>query len=101
MQILKVFLKFFIGIAVLILAVVVFFFAQRSSDLEGGTLKNWRAASLERRNAAAKILAASEENCELIVACVDKMATLPDSGEMAVRDAVSLCYTGIQLKQNL
>ena len=30
-----------------------------------------------------------------------QMATLPDSGEMAIRDAASLCYTGIQLKENL
>ncbi len=101
MQFIKKYLKIFIGVAVLILAIVVFFFAQRSGDIEGGTLKNWRSASLERRNAAVKILTATEENCELIVACVDKMATLPDSGEMAVRDAVSLCHTGIQLKQNL
>ena len=37
----------------------------------------------------------------VLVSCVDKMATLPDSGEMAVRDAMSLCYTGVQLKENL
>ena len=37
----------------------------------------------------------------LLVACVDKMARLPDSSEMAIRDAVSLCHTGIQLKDNL
>ena len=101
MNFFKKYLKIFIGIAVLILAVIVFFFAQRSNDLESGTLKNWRAASTERRTAAAKILTASDQHLQLIVACVDKMATLPDSGEMAVRDAVSLCYTGIQLKENI
>ncbi len=101
MNFLKKYFKIFIGIAALILVIVVFFFAQRSNDLEGGNLKNWRSASTERRTAAAKIITAGEENLELIVACVDKMATLPDSGEMAVRDAMSLCYTGIQLKENI
>lgn len=32
---------------------------------------------------------------------LDKIAALPDSGEMAVRDAASLCHTGIQLKENI
>jgi hypothetical protein len=43
----------------------------------------------------------ADKNIDLLVACIDKMATLPDSGEMTIRDAASLCYTGIQLKENL
>lgn len=101
MNFLKKYLKIFVGAAVLILVLVVFFFAQRSSALETGTLKDWRAASMERRVSAAQIMTGSGDNIELLVACVDKMAGLTDSGEMAVRDAMSLCNTGIKLKQNL
>ncbi len=101
MKIIRKYLKLIIGIGVLILAVLVFFRAQRAGDLEAGTLKNWQSASLERRQTAARITTASDENTDLLVACVDKMATLPDAGEMAVRDAISLCHTGIQLKSNL
>ena len=97
---LKKILLFIVGIAVILMAIFMFFHAQRANDLEGGNLKNWRSASVERRAAAVKILAAGDTDNELLVACVDKMATLPDSGEMAVRDAVSLCYTGIKLKEN-
>lgn len=100
MKFLKKYLKFFIGIAVLIFVVVVFFLTQRSGDLEGANLKKWRSADIERRVAAVKILVASDEHSELLVQCVDKIASLPESGEMAVKDAVSLCYTGIQLKEN-
>lgn len=96
----KKYLKFFIGIAVLLLTIVVFFIAQRSGDLEGSTLKKWRGADIERRTAAVQILVASDKHSELLVKCVDKIASLPESGEMAVKDAVSLCYTGIQLKEN-
>lgn len=100
MKFLKKYLKFFIGVAVLIFVVVVFFLAQRSGDLEGANLKKWRSADVERRITAVKILTASDENSELLVQCVDKIASLPESGEMAVKDAVSLCYTGILLKEN-
>ncbi len=101
MNFIKKYFKIFIGAGVLVLALVVFFFAQRSGTLETGTLKDWRAASVERRVSAAQILTGADKNIDLLVACVDKMATLPDSGEMAIRDAASLCHTGIQLKENL
>lgn len=100
MNFLKRYLKFFIGVAVLILFIIVFFFAMRSSDLESGNLKQWRGADLTRRTAAAQILSASDEDVDLLVQCVDKIASLPESGNMAIRDAVALCYTGIQVNKN-
>lgn len=100
MKVIKKYLKFIIGIAVLLVVIVVFMLVMQTSDLENGDLKKWRAADLDARMAAAQIMSASDENLELLVQCVDKMASLPDSGEMAVRDAMSLCYTGIQLKAN-
>lgn len=101
MNFIKKYFKIFIGVAVLILAVVVFFFAQRSSTLETSTLKDWRAAPIDRRISAIQIMTGADKDVELLVACVDKMATLPESGKMMVRDAASLCYTGNQLKQSL
>ncbi len=101
MKFIKKYFKLFIGIAVLIFVIVVFVGAQRGNNLESGTLKDWRAASLDRRMAAAQIITATSEHNDLMVACVDKMATLPDSSEMAIRDALSLCYTGMQLKESM
>lgn len=102
MSFIKKYLKFIIGIAALILVFAVFAMSQqRVGSLETGTLKDWRAAPLERRVASAKILSGSDEHAELITQCIDKIATLPDSAEMMVKDAASLCYTGIQLKENL
>ncbi len=96
----KLILKLFIGVAALLLVMVVFSCTLRKGNLETDNLKAWRAASLDRRSAAVRMLTATDSDTELMVACVDKIATLPDSGEMAVRDAVSLCYTGAQIKQN-
>lgn len=97
----KFVLKFLLGIAVLLAVFLVFFYTQRSNDLSTGTLKNWASASNDQRVAAAKVAVAGDSDIDLIVACVNKMSTLPDSHEMIVRDAISLCYTGIILKENL
>lgn len=95
-------LKFCLGIAVLLIVFFVFFNTQKSNDLATGNLKNWAAASNEQRTTTARVIVASDDaNIDLIVACVDKMATLPDSHEMIVRDAISLCHTGIILKENI
>ena len=100
MKFVKKYLKIFIGVAVLILAIVVFFFAMRTSNLENASLRKWRAADLNRRMAAAQILSASNANLDLLVKCVDKIATLPESGDMMVRDAVTLCNMGIIMNEN-
>ena len=74
---------------------------QKNGDLESKNLHSWQKASLNDRAAAVKILTASEENTDLIIQCVDKIATLPDSAEMTVRDATELCFMGIKLKGNI
>ena len=101
MKFIKKYFKLFIGVCVLVMVVLVFFFAKRGETLEIGTLKDWRSASIDRRVASVQILMASEENNDILVACIDKISTLPDSSEMAVRDAISLCQTGLKLQQNM
>lgn len=100
MKFIKKYLKFIIGIAVLLFVVIVFFFTMQTGDLENSNLRKWRAADLSRRMAAAQILSASDENLELLVQCVDKIATLPQSGDMMVRDALTLCNMGIVMNEN-
>ena len=93
---------FVVGVGVLLMAIFVFFTLPRQdAALESAQLKDWHGATVERRIAAAKVLTASESNLELLVACVDKMATLPDSADMPVRDAMELCFVGIQLKNSM
>lgn len=101
MKVLKRILLFMIGIGAIITAIVLFSGSMRPTDLENGTLHDWVSASVERRTTAIKILTATDTDTEILVACVDKIATLPDSAQMAVRDATSLCYTGMQIRENL
>ena len=95
-------LKFMLGIAVLLTAFFVFFHSQQSNDLSAGNLKNWASASADQRATTTRIVVASDDaDIDLIVACVNKMSTLPDAHEMIVRDAISLCHAGIILKENI
>ena len=97
----KKYLKFIIGIAVLILLLVIFGQTRSTTSLEIGQLKDWQNAIIERKTAAVKVLTAQDGNLDLLVKCVDKMATLPDASNTPVRDATELCFMGIKLKDNM
>lgn len=101
MKKLKKHFKLFIGIAVLILVIFVFFFFVRGTNLENGDMRAWAGASIERRAAAVNILTGTEQDTDLMIACLDKISTLADAADMPVRDAASLCFAGIQLKENI
>ena len=97
----KFILKFTLGIAVLVVAFFTFFYSQNSSTLEKGTLKHWLASSNDQRIATAKVALAGEDDVDLIVACVNKIASLPNSNEMDVTTAIVLCHTGNTVKENI
>ena len=101
MNFIKKYLKIFIGAGVLIVVLFVFVMSMRSGNLSTGTLKNWPSANMDERSATIRTLVGSDENTDILVACVDKMATLPDADKMAVADAARLCNLGLQLKPNL
>ena len=97
----KFVLKFVLGIAVLLAVFFVFFYSQHTNNLETGSLKHWLAASNDQRVAAVKVAVAGEGDIDLIVKCVDKIATLPNSNEMDISTAIVLCHTGNTIKENI
>lgn len=94
-------LKFVLGIAVLLVVVFMFFMSQHARNLEKGTLQHWLASSNDQRVATVKVAVAGVGDIDLIVACVNKIASLPDSGEMDVTTAIVLCHTGNTIKENI
>jgi hypothetical protein len=101
MKFIKSHLKLAIGILALGLAVALFFIAMRAqSNLEEGTLQKWLSASDSRRIAAVQILSGSDENTDLLVSCISRMASMPDAVNVKVRDAASLCAVGIGLRRD-
>ncbi len=101
MKIIKSNLKLVVGILALVLSASVFFIAMKSqSNLEEGNLRAWLSASDTRRSAAVEILTGTKENTDMMVACITKMASMSDSGNVKVVDAASLCSVGIELRSN-
>lgn len=98
-NVLKKYFKFIIGIAVLVIVLVFFIQSRRTNSLESGQLADWRKATTTDKSATIKILVATDEHNELMVQCVDKMATLPGSDTIYVRDAAELCFIGIKLRE--
>lgn len=98
-KLLKKYLKFIIGISVLVLALVVFIQTRHTTNLENGQLKDWLNATESRKTSAVRILTASDADLGLLVKCVDKMAGLAGAGDMYVRDATELCFMGIKLQE--
>jgi hypothetical protein len=97
----KSLLKFVLGIAVLLVVIFVFFHSQSANKLEQDNLKHWLSSSNDQRVAAVKVAVAGDGDIDLIVACVNKIASLPDSGEMDVTTAIVLCHTGNTVKENI
>ncbi len=101
MNFIKKYLKIIIGAGVLVTVLFVFAMSVQSGDLSTGTLQNWPSASVDERITTIRTLVGSDKDTDILVACVDKMATLPDSDQMTVADATRLCNLGLQLKPNL
>jgi len=99
-EVIKKYFKLTVGILTLALAGFIFFMSMRPSSLEESDLRVWRASSESRRLAAVEILTGSGDNLDIMAACVDRIAALPDSGKMKVRDAAALCAAGIALREN-
>lgn len=101
MNFVKKYFKILIGAGVLVIALFVFAASLQSKDLSTGTLKSWASANNDERVATVRTLIGGDENIDIVVACVGKIATLPDSSEMTIADAARLCNMGMQLKQSL
>ena len=96
----KFIFKFVLGLAVLLTVAFIFFNTQKSNSLEKNTLKHWLSASNEQRITTVKIAVAGDGDIDLIVACVNKIAALPDSGDMDITTAIIFCNTGNAIKDN-
>lgn len=94
-------IKLFIKISIVVFVVGVFivlgFFVKPNQYFENSNMKKWILLSDAQKINTLNNILKDDSNQELLIQCIDKIATLPDSGEMQIRDAVALCYTGIKL----
>ena len=96
----KRFIKISVASGVLILAIVLGFFVENTQTFENANMNKWLKISETQRINTVNRVVKNPGNQDLLLACVDKIAKLPDSNEMMIREAISLCYNGIKLNEN-
>ena len=99
-QTFKRFVKISVAVCVLILLIVLGFFVKHIHTFENSNMKKWLSLSEQQRILTLKRVIPNVdtlENRDLLIQCITKIAELPDSQTMDIRDAASLCYNGIKI----
>ena len=93
----KRFLKICIIVCVLSTFIILGFFVKHSYNFEKSKMSEWlKISEVQQMNTLQKIIPEISDS-ELLVACMNKIAELPDSNEMTIRSATVLCYNGIKM----
>ena len=99
-QRLKRLFKISVACCVLILLVVLGFFVKHIYTFENSSMKKWLSLSEQQQVLTIKRVIPdfdTLENNDLLIQCITKIALLPDSENMDIRDAASLCYNGMKI----
>ena len=68
---------------------------------ENSSIKKWAVLTESQRISTLKrIIPDTTQDMDLLIQCITKIAQLPDSGTMDIRDGAALCYNGIKLNNN-
>ena len=97
LQLIKRFIKISIVVGVVFIFVVLGFFVKPSPTFEKASMKKWAKLTKKQQIETIEHVVKDSENRDLLLECVSKIAALPKSGEMQIRDATVLCYNGIKL----
>lgn len=95
----KKILKICIVLCILFILVVFGFFIKHTHSFENYKMSKWLELSPQQQIYTLNKIVTESENTDLIIACLTKIANLPDSDEMIIRDAAALCYNGIKLSK--
>jgi len=90
-------IKIMLASFLIMLLVVLGIFVRPVRTFEGSHLPRWLTLSDSQRIATLHKVVHSSDNDDLIIQCVSKIASFPDSDEMIIRYAISFCYNGIKL----
>ena len=99
-QQIKLFIKISIVICVLSIFVILGFFVKPIRTFENYHMKKWTSLSEQDRIITVQKVILNAEDQDLLINCITKIASLPDSNTMIIHDAAVLCYNGIKLNTN-
>ena len=96
-QKIKRLLKIGIAAGIFALLFVLGLFVKINYTFENSNMKKWLVLSTNQQINTVHKIALDVDDMDLLLDCVTKIANLPDSENMNIRDAVSLCYNGIKI----
>lgn len=96
-QQIKLFVKISLVVCVLGIFLVLGFFVKPIRTFEKSHMNKWLTLSEQERITTVQRIVPNTESQDLLIDCVSKIATLPDSNKMIIHDAVVICYNGIKL----
>ena len=99
-QIIKRIIKITVALAIFIALAVLVFFAKHNRTFENADMSKWLKMSEIQRLSVLYRVAPDCNNRELLLQCVTKIAQLPDSDKMDIRDAIAICYNGIKINKD-
>jgi len=98
-QKIKTFVKVSVAFGLIILFFVLGVFVKHTHSFENSNMKTWVSLSETQRLDTLHKIIPNIENIDLMLACMNKITTLPESSNMVIQSAASLCYNGIKLNE--
>ena len=91
-------IKISVASGLILLFIILGFFVQYTNrTYENSNMKKWKKLTDSQKTTTLNYIVKNNPDSELMLACMDKISTLPDANEMMIRDAAALCYNGIKL----
>lgn len=98
-QKIKNFIKISVASMLVISFIVLTFFVKHKHTFENSNMNKWISLNDMQRITTVQRIIPGFQNDDLFMACMNKIATLPDSDNMMIQSAVALCYNGIKLNE--
>ena len=94
-------MKITIACSVVVVLIVLGFFVKNGyNTFENSGMEKWLSLTESQRIATLRRVVPNCDDNELLLKCVTRVAQLPDSDKMDIRDAIVICYNGIKLNEN-
>ncbi|MBR5904189.1 MAG: hypothetical protein IKZ49_01490 [Alphaproteobacteria bacterium] len=90
-------IKIMLASFLVLLLIVLGIFVRPVRTFENSHLPKWLNLSDSERIATLHKVVKNSDYDDIILQCVTKIATFPESNEMVIRYAISFCYNGIKL----
>ena len=98
-QKIKNFIKVCVALGLFLLFIVLAFFVKHKHTFEHSNMDKWVSLNANQRMDTVQQIIPDFENNDLFMACMDKIATLPESENMMIQSAAALCYNGININE--